>query len=69
MRDDSLDGFAAVPLFIALLPGLNAFGFGMCVVARFYIKPLLALLIAGACDDLVQVGGKGLVRFVRLIGA
>lgn len=40
----------------------------MCVVARFYIKPLLALLIAGACDDLVQVGGKGFVCLVGFIG-
>lgn len=40
----------------------------MCVVARFYIKPLLVLLIAGACDDLVQVGGKGFVCLVGFIG-
>ena len=58
----------AVPLFIAFLPGLNKFGFGMCVVARFYIKPLLALLVAGACDDLLQVGGESFVRLVGFIG-
>lgn len=43
-------------------------GFGMRVVACSCIEFLLVLLIAGACDDLVQVGGKGFVCLVGFIG-